>query len=506
MERIDPRADGRLAANWADSDETAKAAWTPVSFTGRLDNGDVSADQLQVLLQAAGECLIDDVQVLNAQGQNLIANSTFEANAAGWTAEGTEDKSGWEPSEGFNSAAGYHLRAVDRGDNEVNRVRTPLASALAGNSMATIQAQVRWLKGSPGVLFRLRGNWLEAVGQMNLPLNPGTPGARNSRATPNSPPAIYEVNHWPTLPAAGENVQVRARVSDPDGVSSLALHYRLDPSATYTTATMTDDGTGGDAVAGDGVYTATIPGQAAGTLIAFYVEAADAAASAAIATFPNDAPTRECLIRFGESVPAGNFPVYRIWMTQATFNTWSSRSKLNNTPLDVTFVLGNDRAIYNTLALYAGSPYIAPGYNTPSGKRCGYSITFPNDDRFLGNADLVLDWPGGHGGENTALQEQMGYWIANKIGLPYSHRYTIRLHVNGVTDMQRGGVFEAVNQPAGDFVSAWSPDAPKGDFFKIERAFEFSDSGSLTADPEPRLVNYTTLGGARRRAFIAGTG
>src|SRR5206468_6693130 len=135
--------------------------------------------------------------------------------------------------------------------------------------------------------------------------------------------------------------------------------------------------------------------------------------------------------------PTGNLPVYRMWMTQATLNTWNSRSKLNNAPLDVTFVLGNRRVIYNTSALYAGSPYIAPGYTGATSGRCGYSVTFPADDRFLGDADLVLDWPGGHGNENTALQEQMGYWIAERMNLPTCHRYHIRLHVNGVTDDQR---------------------------------------------------------------------
>src|SRR2546427_218291 len=102
---------------------------------------------------------------------------------------------------------------------------------------------------------------------------------------------------------------------------------------------MRDDGSGGDAVAGDGLYSATIPGQAGGTMVAFYLQATDSLNASS--TFPNNAPTRECLVRFGELQPAGNFPVYRIWMTQATLTTWNGRSKLNNTPLDVTFVLGN---------------------------------------------------------------------------------------------------------------------------------------------------------------------
>src|SRR5262245_13092915 len=167
-----------------------------------------------------------------------------------------------------------------------------------------------------------------------LPANLGTPGARNSRFASNAPPAIYAVQHSPVLPAAGQAFVVIASVHDSDGVTSLQLKYRLDPSGTYSTLNMLDNGAGGDAVPGDGVFTATIPGQASGTLVAFYVTATDGFSPAATATFPNDAPARECLVRVGETQPAGNFPVYRLWFTQATQATWTSRNKLNNTPLD----------------------------------------------------------------------------------------------------------------------------------------------------------------------------
>jgi hypothetical protein len=492
LELTDPRSDDRLAANWADSDETAKAPWTVVSKTGVVDNGDVAADQLQVVLQGAGECLIDNVEVLNAGGVNLIANSTFESGVTNWTAEGTESASGWETGEGFSSARSYHVRAVDRGDNQVNRIRTPLTAALGSGATATIQARMRWLRGHPGILFRLRGNWLEAVGNLTPPVNCGTPGARNSRALSNAPPAIASVAHAPVLPAAGQPVIVTARVHDPDGLTSVLLRYRLDPATNLMAVPMVDDGTGGDAVPGDGLYSATIPGQAAGVLVAFHVQATDAGVVPATSTYPNDAPVREGLVRFGEDVPTGNIPVYRLWMSQATFNAWDARHNLNNTPNNVTFVLGSQRAIHGTLALYAGSPYIAPGFTTPSGNRCGYSITFPPDDAFLGSLDLVLDWPGGHGGESTGIQEQMAYWIADRMNLPFSHRYFIRLQVNGVTDLQRGGVFEAVLQPAGDYLDQWSFGDSQGEFYKIDRAFEFNDAGSLVADPMPQLQLFTT--------------
>lgn len=497
LERVSPEADSRAASSWADSDETRKAPWTLVSVTGILDNGDTSADQLQVLLQGSGECLIDDVRVTSA-GVNRIANSTFQSNANEWTAEGTEAASGWETSEGYQSSRSYHVRAVERGDNQINRIRVPLTRNLNPGTSATISARVRWLKGHPEVLFRLRGKWLEAFCSMDLPGNLGTPGAVNSRHILEAPPAIEAFSHSPVLPAAGEPVVVTARVSDLQGVGSVQLRYRVDPAPTILTITMRDDGTAGDARAGDGVFSATLPGRPSGTLVAFHVRATDQSPTAATAVFPADAPTRECLIRFGESTPTGNLPVYRLWMTDATLQTWVNRSPLDNTPLDITFVLGGHRVIYNAQALYAGSPYIAPGYSSPASGRCAYSITFPADDRLLGDTDLVLDWPGGHGNERTAMQEQMGYWIADRMDLPYSHRYLIRLHVNGVTDMQRGTVFEAVNQPAGDFLEAWSPDDSDGDFYKIDRAFEFADWGGVIADPQPRLENYTTTGGAKK--------
>lgn len=496
LERVDARADSRRASNWADSDETKKAGWTTISRTGRIDHGTVAADQLQMFLQGSGEALVDDVQVLNGSGANLVPNSTFEGGVTGWTAEGTQDGSGLETSEGYNSARSYHVRAVERGDNQLNRIRVNLTSSLAEGSTGTIKARVRWLRGHPEILFRLRGNWLDAGVTLDVPKNLGTPGARNSRAVNNGAPAIYDVAHSPVVPAASQAVVVTAKVSDPDGVRELNLRYRVDPSATLTTLTMNDTGSNGDAVAGDGIFSGRIPGQSSGRLVAYHLTANDHAGAAS--ALPASAPAREFLVRFGEPTPTGTFPVYRIWMTQATFNTWSSRPKLNNTPLPITFVLGNFRAIQNSSGLYAGSPYISGGYNTPAGNRCGYTLAFPADDRFLDDTDLVLDWPGGHGNERTAMQEQMAYWMTDLVDLPYSHRYWIRLQVNGVTDMQRGTVFEAVNQPAGDFLDAWLPEFEEIDFYKIDRAFEFSDSGSRTADPQPRLENYTTVGGEKK--------
>jgi hypothetical protein len=111
----------------------------------------------------------------------------------------------------------------------------------------------------------------------------------------------------------------------PDGVAAIYLKYRVDPAPNLTTITMLDDGTGGDAVAGDGLYSATVPGQATNGLVAFHIQALTSILPVFPALFPSDAPRRECLVRWGETQPPGNFGTYRIWFTQATFNEWANR-------------------------------------------------------------------------------------------------------------------------------------------------------------------------------------
>src|SRR5204863_9726345 len=117
---IDPRANHRLPSNWADSDETSKAPWTSIEATDVLDNGQGyqggPIDNLQIGLLGKGECLLDNVEVLNlADGINLIANSTFETGASGWTFQGDHVRSTLETVGGFNSSRSLHVRASARG-------------------------------------------------------------------------------------------------------------------------------------------------------------------------------------------------------------------------------------------------------------------------------------------------------------------------------------------------------------------------------------------------------
>ncbi|MBC8002266.1 MAG: lamin tail domain-containing protein, partial [Opitutaceae bacterium] len=267
LELRDARSDNRLAPNWADSDESSRSAWVNVETTGVMDNGWAEANQLHVTLIGAGEALVDNIEVIPNGGVNLIANGTFESGTTGWVFQGNHNQSSWKSGEGFGSGGSLHLRAAGRGDSGSNRTRTQLPSTLAGGTIVTLRAKVRWLKGNPNILLRLRGNWLEAPGYILTARNLGTPGAVNSRTWPNAGPAITDVRHDPPLPAANQPVLISARVNDPDGLAFLAVKYRIDPGSSYVTVAMTNNGAG--------IYSTILPGQSSGATAAFFVQAAD---------------------------------------------------------------------------------------------------------------------------------------------------------------------------------------------------------------------------------------
>jgi hypothetical protein len=290
------------------------------------------------------------------------------------------------------------------------------------------------------------------------------------------------------VPAASEVVVVTARVHDPDGVQTVTLNYRVDPAAGYTSVPMLDNGTGGDLVAGDGLYSATIPGQAAGALVAFQVNARDT--RGAVTVFPqqiagNYALPFEALVRFGDPTPFGGFGTYRQWLTAAAINAWASRAALSNEKVYGTFVNGNFRVIYNMTTRWNGSPYHQFG-GTPAADG-HYTIDLPEDDQMFGTTSFhKIHFPGnGPGDDNTIQREQTCYWFARQLGLPYNYRRNVNMIFNGA---RRGGttlMMEDTETPGNDVVNSRFSDDADGDLYKLQPWFE----EDVPADPTARTVS-----------------
>lgn len=145
----------------------------------------------------------------------------------------------------------------------------------------------------------------------------GSPGVANTNlatALANVPPAIRNVEHSPEMPAAGQPVVISARITGPNAVGTVNLTYQVvspgsyiprltQPAApTFTpalnpayetgwvTLAMNDAGTGGDAVAGDGTFSAAIPAnvQQHRTLVRYRIAAADALSNAVTVPYADD--------------------------------------------------------------------------------------------------------------------------------------------------------------------------------------------------------------------------
>ena len=433
LELIDPHADNRLADNWMDSDETAKAPWTTIERTTSLQGGEGAINELHLFFQNGAECLVDNIAIIANGTTNFSAK--FESGIGAWEiGRGNHIRSKWRNTEGDGSSASFQLIGSSRGDSRFssshgvwediwNRATAVLPLPLSAGQTVTIRARARWLAGWPILNMALEGYWMDVVGALNLPATLGSPGLVNSRWRGNAGPAMADVRHDPVLPSALESVLVSARVHDPDGIRNVSLRYRVDGTATSGTVAMVDSGLAGDLLAGDGIFSGVLPGQTAGKLIAFTVEAADGAASAVTNVFPREAPAREALVRFGDSAVNTSLGVYRLWLTATNLTIWNTRHVRSNEPIDGTFVYGNWRAIYNAGGRYRGGWRT---FNGPTGSiSCSYVFTTPARERFLGDTEMKLDTTGPYGDDDSHQRERHGYWLAEQIGLPFSsQRYT----------------------------------------------------------------------------------
>jgi hypothetical protein len=105
-----------------------------------------------------------------------------------------------------------------------------------------------------------------------------SPGSANGSGVSVLGPAITEPSHSPNVPLDSQDLLVTARVSPTFAlIGSVAVRYRVMFGA-ETELSMFDDGTHGDALANDGVYSQTLPVAAASTngqMIRWYFRATD---------------------------------------------------------------------------------------------------------------------------------------------------------------------------------------------------------------------------------------
>lgn len=234
-------------------------------------------------------------------------------------------------------------------------VNSPASFLRAGENVIAIQTH--------NILFTESSDAfadVKVTAQLGSPNAGPTPGSRNAVYDTNLPPHIRQVDHSPNQPAQGQPVKITAKITDPDGVTNVRLLYQaIDPGnylelndASYETSwtprAMNDSGTDGDQLAGDGVYTVTMPGSLHEHryLIRYRIESTDAGNRTIRAPYLDDpspnfayfvyngVPGWQASIRPG-SAPVENFsaaemgrlPTYHLIAKRSSVEdaTWNSR-------------------------------------------------------------------------------------------------------------------------------------------------------------------------------------
>ena len=373
LELINPEMDNNRGSAWRDSDETNKSQFQSFSISGifqQLQTLGSATDykELHLFMANDGHVVLRNIALkLGGTGSNLLANvgviSPTGSSATGWLVQGTHGQS-------YIDANGdFHLIADGYGDVRPNRAEIDCTALTQGQNY-TISFDARWISGTPRLIAQ---TWDRSIGKpflVPVPDNLGTPGAVNSRFTAAPLPQVDSVLHNPAVPKPTDAVKITARVTSASPLSAVEVLHRIDSVGNtnpWVASPMFDDGTNGDAVPGDGVYTATLTQhQVNNRIVQFYVRAtADAAATGQC---PRDGANRPAMWIVDNRTPGTTLRRQRFIISaydRAALQTSTGSSatyaykypRLSNHYFNITFIHNESEVYYLGELHKSGSPW-----------------------------------------------------------------------------------------------------------------------------------------------------
>jgi len=387
LELADPRADNRHAAAWVDSDESHRSAWQTVTYrmVAGQKFGSSFWNEFRLGLLDSGEVLVDDVSVLrdpDGARQQLIQNGDFEMTTGNthWRMLGDHGHSQIIPDP--DNGANHVLKVC--ASAPLRTSHNHIESSFVGNTPPVdgqeyeVSFRARWLAGSPQVQTCAYFAKLARSTALTLPSRHGTPGAVNSRRLANAGPAFVELKHTPVVPQTNQPVTISVRASDPDGVASATLNYRVNPGNTFTSILM--------ALQADGTWTADIPGQAAGKIVHFYVSAQDSLGASACA--PDKGPDARALYQVADA-QGTPLPAHELRLIQLDADRdflLNATNVMSQARTGGTVIYDRSEVFYDAGVRLHGS---AAGRARDGEDYISYDIAFPATHLFRGVHDSV---------------------------------------------------------------------------------------------------------------------
>jgi len=205
-------------------------------------------------------------------------------------------------------------------------------------------------------------------------------------------------------------------------INAVTLTWRV-MYGTENTVTMVDDGSGNDAVPGDGIYTATISTSTLsnGEMIRWKVTATDTAGgSSRQPQFPDpfDSPEYFGTIAEDPSVASSNLPVFH-WFTSS--------------PGGATTSNGSRGSVYFLGQFYDNIQADRHGQSTGGFPKKSYDFDFNRGDRFryqegegrVKDINMLTNWA-----DKSKTRNTLGYEIVTRAGEPAHFAFPVRIQQN----------------------------------------------------------------------------
>jgi len=331
-----------------------------------------------------------------------------------------------------------------------------------------------------------------------------TPGRVNSIATNNVAPFIAEVGHIPIIPQPTDPVTIVARIVDEhtNGLS-VALRWRLDGAASFTTNSMFDDGAHGDGLANDGIYGIILPAQANATIVEFSVQARDL--EGLVRVYPNFTPgastrTANLLYQVDNGTYSGAQPVYRMIMTEAERAYLQAYSDNSASVTATTDSDANMNATWITTdGVVTGGVTTQLRYNVGVRNR-GHGSRTANPHNFHVNIPSDRLWKKVSGinlNSQYAHSQLLGSAIFRRTEMPMADSAAVQARVNGANQMvtigtDSFGSYAANEQYNNDFVKRSFPLDSHGNSYRGIRNQDAHTAG--VADLTWQGANYAVAG------------
>lgn len=482
MELRNPRIDNSAPEAWTASSNEDNSEWADYSFTIQAQSPVYSPSiysfhELRLGLLDSGVILLDDVSVIEDPGganTELIANGSFD-DATGWRLLGTHEQSSVVNDGGENVLKVVASNRMTYLNNlmECNLTRYGWLRSVQAGTNYKISFRAKWLSGSPQFRFEFYYNKLARTVILNQPEKHGTPGAQNSGFESVTGPTYKGLTHSPAVPTPGERIIVSTAAADPDGVSSLTLHYAVN-GGSFSSSTMTY-------LASESTWQGSIPGQAEGAVVQFYIEGKDNNQTGSYA--PADGPDSRAMIKWTAATTAAGKQSLRLIMLASEASTMHHPYEIcSNRRFGCTIITDEEDIAYDCGIRLRGSMW-----SRRVESNSGLNLKFPADKPYRGVHSTITT-------RKRDMREIVAKHIINQAGGLHDNYNDVIYQYGHISDQNGWTRLEMARFGANYLEGLPEGDGKDGTIFKMEGIRVPTETEDGTSDT-PKLLDpdVTTL-------------